>query len=168
MLRIVIYASILTLFIFQTGYSVEPSSREERPEPTTDRQSDWTPSTGFPEQIFIGNVTDSKGNPLENVMVKFFANGRLVQSTRTTASGDFELKIPLNLDADETITIWFLPVTGNMMPKMAILKKSSAADKAGLFSPCADQVKLREQMRLDVRLLQEGEYVSNLKAKGCL
>ncbi len=167
MLRSILLIVAVGIFAFEASYAAEPS-QEQTPQPTSPQGSQWGASMGFPEQILVGRVGDSKNNPIEGVMVKLFANGKLVGSTKTAASGDFELKVPLKLDADETVTIWFIPSTGNLMPKMVVLKQSAAAQKGGLFSPCIDQAKLSQQTRLDVRLLQEGEYIASLKAKGCL
>lgn len=168
MLRLLIILAALTIAIAQVGLAADPSSPEQRPEPTTQRGGEWSGSMGFPEQVLVGRVSDSKGTPIEGVIVKLFASGKLIQAARSSASGDFEMKIPLNLDADETVTIWFVPTTGSMMPKMVLLKKSSSAHKAGLFSQCVDEFRLTQQTRIDVKLLQENEYIANIKAKGCL
>jgi acyl CoA:acetate/3-ketoacid CoA transferase len=45
-----------------------------------------------------------------------------------------ELKsLPLNLEKDETVVIWFVSTTEPLMPQVIVLKQSSAAQANGLF-----------------------------------
>jgi hypothetical protein len=49
-----------------------------------------------------------------------------------------------------------------------VLKQSSYARKYDLFGPCVLEAKMRPQMRVDVKLLDENEELAALKARGCL
>jgi hypothetical protein len=122
----------------------------------------------FPEQMISGSVTDSGSQPLGGVAIKLFASGALVEVTYTTASGAYEVRVPLNLDRDETVVLWFVSTSEPLMPQAIVLKQSGEARSAGLFSPCTRETKMRTQMRVDVKLLTESEAVASLKGKGCL
>ena len=54
------------------------------------------------------------------------------------------------------------------MPKCVLLKKSSNARRANLFSRCVLEVEMRPQMQVDVRVMTEDETVASLKDSGCL
>jgi hypothetical protein len=49
-----------------------------------------------------------------------------------------------------------------------LLKDSSAARKANLFSECTPEVNMRPQMRVDMTLVTEAEAVAALKVRDCL
>ncbi|HEC83333.1 MAG TPA: hypothetical protein ENI46_02460 [Firmicutes bacterium] len=159
----------MLLAICLASYAAEPSGtpREETPQSKGITNIETGSPLPFPEQMIAGQGTDSSGNPLGGVFVKLFADGRLIQSTTTTSSGSYELRLPVNIDKDETVVLWFLPATDNLLPKNVVLKKSSAARKANLFSPCTEEVRIRPQMRVDVKLVNESEYLSSLKVKNC-
>jgi hypothetical protein len=101
-------------------------------------------------------------------MVKLFADGVRVDVTHTTATGAYELRLPLDVEADETVVLWFISTTGNLLPQTVILKKSSAAMKANIFSRCVPEIRMRPQTRADVKLMTEAELAEMLKTKGCL
>lgn len=122
----------------------------------------------FPEQMISGSVTDASNNPLGGVAIKLFASGSLVQVTYTASSGAYELRVPLDLDKDETVVLWFLSTTEPLMPQSVVLKQSGTARSAGLFSQCTREAKMRSQMRVDVKLLTESETIASLRGKGCL
>jgi hypothetical protein len=120
--------------------------------------------------MVVGDVVGSDGNPIGGVMVKLFADGLLVEVGHTTAAGSFELRLPLSVERDETVVLWFMSTTGtaSLLPQCVLLKKSSKAGKANLFSECTSKVRMRPQMRVDVTMLTESELVASLKLKGCL
>ncbi len=151
------------------AYAAEPSTtpREEKPQTKDIRSIETGSPLPFPEQMIAGEVRDSSGSPLGGVFVKLFADGRLIQSTTTTSAGSYELRLPVNIDKDETVVLWFLPATGNLLPKHVVLKKSSSARKANLFSACTEEIHIRPQMRVDVKLVNESEYLAALKVKNC-
>jgi hypothetical protein len=158
------------LLICAIGYAVEPTTKPEE----TPIQRDLPPAQSeggplpFPEQMIVGNVTGSDGKPLGGVVVKLFANGQLVEVSHTTVSGSYEMRLPLNVEQDETVVMWFISTAGDLTPQVVVLKKSSAARNTSLFSPCTAEVRMRPQMRVDTRLVNESEFLSELKAKGCL
>jgi hypothetical protein len=118
--------------------------------------------------MVAGEVSGSDGTELGGVAVKLFADGRLIELTHTSTSGAYEMPLPLSVEKDETVVLWFVPGTDNLMPQAVILKKSSRAGGADLFSGCTAEVRMRPQMRVDTRLLTDSEYVASLKATGCL
>ncbi len=161
---------VVGLLIFGVAaYAAEPSTApgEQKPQSKDIRNIDTGSPLPFPEQMIAGEVTDSSGKPLPGVIVKLFADGRLIQSTTSTEAGSYELRLPVNMEADETVVVWFIPSRDNLLPKYVVLKESSAAHKAKIFSPCTEHVRIRPQMRLDVKLLNESEYVAALKVKNC-
>jgi len=122
----------------------------------------------FPEQMISGNVADFYDRPLGGVAIKLFAGGTLVHVGQSNASGGYEIPLPLNIEKDETVVLWFISTDRPLLPQRVVLKQSSYAKKNQLFSPCAIEVKMRPQMRLDVKLLDESQELAALKAKGCL
>lgn len=165
--HLAIIAGLLILPL--AAYAAEPSTtpREENPQSKDIRNIDTGSPLPFPEQMVAGEVTDSSGKPLGGVFVKLFADGELIQSTTTTEAGSYELRLPVNIEDDETVVLWFISGVDNLLPKSVVLKESSAARNSKLFSPCTEHVRIRPQMRVDVKLLTESEYISALKVRNC-
>lgn len=159
----------LAALIFGQAYATEPTTRPEQTGTGIDvqRESQGVP-LGFPEQIISGNVTDSYGKALSGVAIKLFAAGTLIHVGYTTSSGAYEMPLPLNVEKDETVVLWFVSTDRPLLPQHVVLKQSSYAKKGELFGPCALEAKMRPQMRVDVRLLNENEEMAALKARGCL
>ena len=169
MKRSLLLAALLVAAVAVASYAVEPPGKPEGtggkpPLPTTPENA----AMSFPEQMISGSVTDSGDKPLGGVAIKLFASGNLVQVTHTTSNGAYELRVPLNLDKDETVVLWFLSTTEPLMPQTIVLKQSGAAHSGNLFSPCTREMRMRPQMRVDVRLLTEGEALAALRGRGCL
>jgi hypothetical protein len=161
---------VVLILVYSASYGVEPPAKPE--EPATQREMLRTEEQGgplpFPEQMVVGDVKDSKGTPLGGVTIKLFADGSLTEIAHTTATGSYEMRLPLSVDRDETVVMWFISTTEDLLPQYVVLKKSSGADRARLFSNCIIEVKMRPQMRVDATLLSESEFIASLKAKGCL
>ena len=170
MSKITLIGLAVLILLYAASYAVEPPEKPE--EPATQREMLRTEEEGgplpFPEQMVVGDVKDSKGTPLGGVTVKLFADGRLTEIGHTTATGSYEMRLPLSVDRDETVVMWFISTTEDLLPQSVVLKKSSRADRAKLFSNCTMEVKMRPQMRVDVTLMSEDEFISSLKVKGCL
>jgi len=165
---------ILTLPVFliliSVAYAVEPGEQIQEPGRSllqhTEMEGGPLP---FPEQLIAGDVTaGTTSTPVGGVMVKLFANGRLVEVAHTTSTGAYEMRLPLNVETDETVVLWFMATSGNYVPLCVVLKKSSGARKARVFSRCTPEVEMRPQMQVDVRLMTESETVASLKDKNCL
>jgi hypothetical protein len=164
-----LFLLVVVAALAAASYAAEPTGKPEGtgvkpPLPTTPENA----PLAFPEQMISGIVTDSGEKSLGGVAIKLFANGSLVQVTHTTSSGAYELRVPLNLDRDETVVLWFISTTEPLMPQTIVLKQSGAAHSGGLFSPCTREIRMRAQMRVDVKLLTEGEALAALRGKGCL
>jgi hypothetical protein len=159
----------IAVIAFGQALATEPTTRPEQTGTGLDalRQSNAAP-LGFPEQMISGNVTDSFGKALAGVAIKLFAAGTLVHVGYTTSSGAYEIPLPLNVEKDETVVLWFLAADRPLMPQQVVLKQSSSARQNDLFGPCTLEAKMRPQMRVDVRLLDENETLAALKARGCL
>jgi hypothetical protein len=168
-------ALFLTLLVFLALVSallaVEPTTKTTQPGRTSalqrgDLEGGPLP---FPEQMIAGDVTvGAADTPLGGVMVKLFADGRLIDVAHTTSSGAYDIRLPLNVEDDETVVLWFIATSGNYVPRCVLLKKSSNAGKANLFSRCVLEVEMRPQMQVDVRLMTEAELVASMKDSGCL
>jgi hypothetical protein len=102
------------------------------------------------------------------VTVKLFADGKIVEISHTTSAGDYEIPLPLRIDQDETVVLWFMDTTGMYPPQKVLIKKSSRADDASLFSRCTREVRMRPQMRVDFELVTESEMAAAYKSTGCL
>ena len=166
----VLVCCIALLAFHGLSHGVEPSTKPEettRPTELPRPEAEGAPLP-FPEQMVVGTVTDASGGPLGGVTVKLFADGKLVEIGHSSSAGSYEMRLPLNVEKDETVVMWFVPGTGDLMPQMVVLKKSSVASDNNLFSQCAVEVRMRSQTRVDVRLVNESELISSLKTKGCL
>lgn len=161
--------SLLLLLMCSAALAVEPETgpQEGTPAPIEINQPEGSPQP-FPEQMIVGEVTGSDGNIIPGATVKLFANGELMEVAHTTAAGDYEIKLPLQIDADETVVLWFIDNAGNYPPQEVLLKEGSKAKSAGLFSKCAQEVKMRPQTRVDVKMMTVSEQAAFYKAKGCL
>ena len=168
--RIVLISCLILVIFWASGYAVEPTTKPEETTPQSEllRSREQGGPLPFPEQMVVGEVTGSTGKPIGGVTVKLFADGRLVEVGHTTSAGSYEMRLPLSVERDETVVMWFASTTGNLMPQCVVLKKSSSARKASLFSECTLEVKMRPQMRVDVTLMTESEMVASLKMKNCL
>jgi hypothetical protein len=124
-------------------------------------------SMPFPRQFVMGKVADATGAGMPGVTVKLFADGELVESDRANSSGEFELDLPLNMETDETVVLWFVPGTDQYLMKCIVLKKSAVASQMGMFGRCANEVEMQAQMRVDTSLLTEDQLVEFIKARGC-
>lgn len=164
---------LISCGILMLGYSfcgaVEPSTKpQETPASDLVRDRDDGATLPFPEQVVAGEVMGSDNKPIGGVMVKLFADGRLIEIAHTTASGSYEMKLPLSIEKDETVVIWFVASTDNLLPQCVLLKESAAARRANLFSGCTPEVSMRPQMRVDMTLVTEAEFVAALKVKDCM
>jgi hypothetical protein len=122
----------------------------------------------FPEQMIVGDVKDSGGKPIGGVAIKLFADGRLVEIAHTTAAGSYEMRLPLSVEKDETVIMWFMAGTDQFLPQSVILKQSSSASRIRLFSECTMEAKMRPQMRVDATMMTESEVLASLKVKDCM
>jgi hypothetical protein len=169
MRNIVLTVAVAALLVWASAYAVEPTGKPEDQGKGSElqRQPQSSP-LAFPEQMISGNVTDAAGKSLGGVIIKLFANGTLVRVEHTTSSGAYEMPMPLNVEEDETVVLWFVSTDRPLVPQMVVLKQSSRARSARLFTPCSIAVKMRPQMRVDVKFLTENDQLAALKGKGCL
>jgi hypothetical protein len=169
MRRMIFLAVAAAVLVWAPAHAAEPSGKPEDATKSGDLQREaQNAPLAFPEQVISGNITDSAGEPLAGVIVKLFANGSLVKVAHSAPSGAYEMPMPLNLERDETVVLWFLSTGRPLQPQAVVLKQCSRARSQNLFSPCTLSAKMRPQMRLDIKLLTENEDLSALKGKGCL
>lgn len=177
MLRKTLACLLLIAVLASAAYAVDPATgpRDEKEIIRTRQEQEMLDaaeaqtgtSAPFPRQFIIGQVTDLAGEGMGGTGVKLFADGELVGSRRTNSSGEFELDLPLNIEADETVVLWFVPGTDRYLMRAVVLKKSRVAAQNGLFGRCATEVEMEAQMRVDALLLTEEQTVEALKTKGC-
>lgn len=169
MKAITLLAVAAAVLVWAPAHATEPAGKPGDTGKTGDLQRETQNAPlPFPEQVISGNITDSAGKPLGGVVVKLFAGGSLVKVAHSASSGAYEIPMPLNTERDETVVLWFLSTGRPLQPQAVVLKQCSRARSANLFSPCALSVKMRPQMRVDVKLLTENEELAALKGKGCL
>jgi hypothetical protein len=171
MKRTLILAPLVFLVLVSVLFAVEPADKTVRTGATSALQRAELEGgpLPFPEQLIAGDVTAGTADtPIGGVMVKLFADGRLIDIAHTTSSGSYDIRLPLNVDDDETVVLWFIATSGNYVPRCVLLKKSSNARRANLFSRCVLEMEMRPQMQVDVRLMTEAETVKSFKDSGCL
>jgi hypothetical protein len=149
--------------------AIDPESpTQETTPPELQRSQPEGAPQPFPEQMITGMVTGTDDKPIGGVAVKLFANGHLVETTHTTSAGDYQVALPLRVEQDETVDLWFVDTSGSYPPQYILIKEGSKAAAAALFSKCTREVKMRPQMRVDVRLMTVQELAASYKTSGCL
>jgi hypothetical protein len=118
--------------------------------------------------MIVGKVMGSDDQPVGGVTIKLFANGLLTEISHTTSTGDYEIPLPLRIDQDETVVLWFIDSAGNYPPQNILIKKSSRAGDVSVFSGCTRDVRMRPQMRVDFKLMTDSELAASYKTRGCL
>jgi hypothetical protein len=121
----------------------------------------------FPKQFIMGRVTDSAGMGMGGCEVKLFADGEFIEADRSNPEGDFELNLPLNIETDETVVLWVVPLTDRYVMQCVVIKKSEVARNSRLFGPCAIEVSMEAQMRIEATVLTPEELAQSIKARGC-
>lgn len=161
---------VVMLLLCSAALAVDPDTSPQETTPQPDLQQTHAEGAPhpFPEQMIVGVVTGSDEKPLGGVAIKLFADGRVVEVSHTTSAGDYEILLPLRVEEDETVVLWLIDTAGNYPPQEVVVKKSSRADGAGLFSGCIREVRMRPQMRVDVKLMTDSELLASYKSRGCL
>ena len=177
MLRKTLICISLIAVLAGGAYAVDPAtSPPDETEPVRSGQdqemldaSQGQPGTSlpFPKQFVVGKVMDVTGAGMGGVTVKLFADGELVESSRANAAGEFEIDLPLHLETDETVVLWFVPATDRYLLSCVVLKKSTAARQMGMFGRCANEVPMQAQMTLNASLLTQDQLMESIKARGC-
>ncbi len=177
MLRTSLICLLLIAVLAFGAYAVDPAaSPPDEQEPVrSNRDRDMLDTTQgqpgtslpFPKQFVLGQVKDLTGAGMAGTAVKLFADGELVASSKASPTGEFELDLPLIIETDETVVLWFVPTTDRYLMQAVVLKKSTVARQNGLFGRCAAEVEMRAQMRVDATLLTEDQMVESIKARGC-
>lgn len=177
MLRTTLTCLLLIAVFAFAAYAVDPATDPPDEQDTVRSRRDQEmldaaqgkPGTSlpFPRQFVVGQVTDIAGVGMAGTTVKLFADGELVGADRTNASGEFELDLPLNIETDETVVLWFVPSSDKYVMQVVVLKKSTVARQNGLFGRCTAEVDMRAQMTVGTALLTEDQMVESLKARGC-
>jgi hypothetical protein len=177
MLRTTLSYLLLVATLAFAAYAVDPVSPppEDQETPRTHQEQQMLdaaqaqPGTTppFPRQFIVGKVTGAGGTPMGGTGVKLFADGELVAWDQTNPSGDFELDLPLHMETDQSVVLWFVPSTDRYVMQAVVVKKSEVARMNGLFGPCAIEVDMQPQMRVDISLLTGDELVESIKARGC-
>ena len=160
----------MVLLLCSAALDVDPETGAQETTPQTDRQittNEGAPRPS-PEQMIVGKVTGAEDKPVGGVAVKLFANGLLVEVSHTTSAGDYEIPLPLRVDNDETVVLWFMDSAGNYPPQNILIKKSARAKDASLFSACTRDVRMRPQMRVDFKLMTDSEMAASYKTRSCL
>lgn len=177
MLRITLACLLAIAFLASNAQATDPlSPPPEEKESVRSRQEQQMHDEAqtqsgtalpFPKQFIMGKVTDAAGTGIAGTEVKLFADGEFVEEDRTSPSGDFELNLPLNIETDETVVLWVVPPTDRYVMQCVVIKKSEVARTSRLFGPCAIEVEMKEQMRVEVSLLTADELIQSIRSRGC-
>lgn len=177
MLRITLACLLAIAFLASYAHATDPASpppedkegvrsRQEQ-QMHDEAQTQSGTALPFPKQFIIGKVTDAAGAGVGGTEVKLFADGEFVEEDRTNSSGEYELNLPLNIEADETVVLWVVPPTDKYVMQCIVIKKSQVAISSRLFGPCAIEVAMKEQMRVEVSLLTAEELIQSIRSRGC-
>lgn len=162
--------SLVLVLLCSVALAVDPDTtpQETTPQPAIQRTDAEGAPQPFPEQMIVGMVTGSDDKGVGGVAVKLFADGKMVEVSHTTSAGDYEIFLPLRVDQDETVVLWFVDTAANYPPQEILIKESSRAKETGLFSGCIREVKMRPQMRVDVKLMTDSDMAASYNSSGCL
>jgi hypothetical protein len=141
---------LVSVLLCSVALAVDPEStpQETKPPPDLQRTEPEGGPLPFPEQMIVGMVTGADDKPIGGVAIKLFADGRIVE--------------------DETVVIWFTDSAGTYPPQEVLIKESSKAREAHLISKCTRAVKMRPQIRVDIKLMTDSQLMDSYKASGCL
>jgi hypothetical protein len=161
---------LVSVLLCSVALAVDPEStpQETKPPPDLQRTEPEGGPLPFPEQMIVGMVTGADDKPIGGVAIKLFADGRIVEVSHTTSAGDYEIPMPLDVEKDETVVIWFTDSAGTYPPQEVLIKESSKAREAHLISKCTRAVKMRPQIRVDIKLMTDSQLMDSYKASGCL
>jgi len=115
-----------------------------------------------------GRVADAAAEPLAGVRVKAFADGLLRADAVSDSSGRYALTFPVEVDADPSVIVWWLPEATGLVPELLVLRESAAARRLSLWSACLPRLELGPRLVYDVTLLGEREKLDALAASDCL
>jgi hypothetical protein len=128
-------------------------------------------NTGFAgtsETAIDGVVMDRDGQPLSGVTVKLYVGGVLLAEKVTAPDGTYEFVELLDYGQDVTVSMWFVPADQSLVMENVLLKESTGAVAARLYSDCTQRLRLDPLLYVPVRLYTLEDRTRSLRERGCV
>jgi hypothetical protein len=90
--------------------------------------------------VLLGTVRDENGDGLPGVRAQVFLDGYPLVSTRSDSLGAYRLVFPWVVAADSTVVVWWTAEETNLVPAVAMLRESTAAQRLGLWDTTIQRV----------------------------
>ncbi len=90
--------------------------------------------------ILLGTVRDENGDGLPGVRAQVFLDGYPLVSTRSDSLGAYRLVFPWIATADSTVVVWWTAEETKLVPAVAMLRESTAAQRLGLWDATIPRV----------------------------
>jgi len=117
---------------------------------------------------FARTVLDIGDRPVSGVEVKLFVDGEVTGSALTDGSGFYDIRVPYNYSADQTVLLWYVAPERSLMPKEIVVKESKASIAAGLISRCVPRATLSPGRQFRVYLFDPESRNKELAELDCL
>ena len=83
--------------------------------------------------VLVGTVRDENGDRLPRVRAQAFLDGYPLVSARADSLGSYRLVFPWIVAADSTMVVWWTAEDTKLVPAVAVLRESAAAQRLGLW-----------------------------------
>ncbi len=107
--------------------------------------------------VLRGTVRDGRGDRLPGVRVQLFLDGYPLATSRSDSLGDYRLEFPWAVAADSTVIAWWTAEETDLVPAVAILRESRAAQRLGLWDTTIPRVAAPAESLHDPVLWRRGE-----------
>ena len=125
------------------------------------------PRSNF-DLVLSGTVTDRDGSALTGVLVQLFVEGIASAATRTDTEGLYALEFSIDPQADETVAVWWVAPSEDLVPELALIRESTSDSEQGLWGPCVPRIGMVRLQTRSVRLLDHETFRRELARCVCL
>jgi hypothetical protein len=90
--------------------------------------------------VLFGTVRDENGDGLPGVRAQVLLDGYPLVSTRSDSLGAYRLVFPWIATVDSTVVVWWTAEETELVPAVAMLRESKAAQRLGLWDATIPRV----------------------------
>lgn len=106
--------------------------------------------------VLLGTVRDENGDGLPGVRAQVFLDGYPLVSTRSDSLGTYRLVFPWVVAADSTVVAWWTAEETRLVPAVAMLRESTAAQRSGLWDATIPRISAPAESVYDPVLYARG------------
>jgi hypothetical protein len=119
--------------------------------------------TGYTGTVTIqGSITGSA-----DTEVRAYVNGLMVESVRSDVTGTYTIRFDIDGSLDQTVAVWFIPDSEDMVPELVVVKESSAARGNQIWSPCLPRLKPGPSLIHDLKFKSEADFLKAMEEAEC-